>query len=352
MSDKNYISAEANELLLASLLESSKKHRIKKIAERYGIKLTDKNTKQQMIDAALPAVEVNFGVRLKQYSADDLRIAMGCLTEKEIDPSTADQIMDSAPFYDGAVFVTAKKDRLFTAVPHELAGKLMMQCATRCFDNSRSELERAAAACAVIYGSFTARMLADAANSAFGLSVTEQEAQEYVIPAQEPCEIRPEAAGTDYYIPTRGEIEAYATYGTDAGNYYYRQIVNFVYNNTGISYDSARQLMKDIASWCATDQHFTVIFEKIEKSGLRLSTDQFNYLLSMIGELSTRTRKPSLKGHRPDEFEGIKPVVMPQIRQTAAVKPQPVRVEHKPGRNDPCPCGSGKKYKKCCGINN
>lgn len=22
----------------------------------------------------------------------------------------------------------------------------------------------------------------------------------------------------------------------------------------------------------------------------------------------------------------------------------------KPGRNDPCPCGSGKKYKKCCGV--
>ena len=22
------------------------------------------------------------------------------------------------------------------------------------------------------------------------------------------------------------------------------------------------------------------------------------------------------------------------------------------GRNDPCPCGSGKKYKKCCGANN
>ncbi|MGI6764726.1 MAG: SEC-C metal-binding domain-containing protein [Anaerovoracaceae bacterium] len=22
----------------------------------------------------------------------------------------------------------------------------------------------------------------------------------------------------------------------------------------------------------------------------------------------------------------------------------------KPDRNDPCPCGSGKKYKKCCGA--
>ncbi len=30
-------------------------------------------------------------------------------------------------------------------------------------------------------------------------------------------------------------------------------------------------------------------------------------------------------------------------------KPAPVTVEDEPGRNDPCPCGSGKKYKKCCG---
>ncbi len=27
-----------------------------------------------------------------------------------------------------------------------------------------------------------------------------------------------------------------------------------------------------------------------------------------------------------------------------------VRAEKKIGRNDPCPCGSGKKYKKCCGA--
>jgi len=30
---------------------------------------------------------------------------------------------------------------------------------------------------------------------------------------------------------------------------------------------------------------------------------------------------------------------------------QPVRVEPKVGRNAPCPCGSGKKYKQCCGRN-
>ncbi len=32
-------------------------------------------------------------------------------------------------------------------------------------------------------------------------------------------------------------------------------------------------------------------------------------------------------------------------------KKVPVRKEAKVGRNDPCPCGSGKKYKKCCGAN-
>lgn len=32
-------------------------------------------------------------------------------------------------------------------------------------------------------------------------------------------------------------------------------------------------------------------------------------------------------------------------------RPQPVKVEKKVGRNDPCPCGSGKKYKNCHGKN-
>ena len=29
--------------------------------------------------------------------------------------------------------------------------------------------------------------------------------------------------------------------------------------------------------------------------------------------------------------------------------PKPIVTEKKAGRNEPCPCGSGKKYKNCCG---
>jgi len=30
--------------------------------------------------------------------------------------------------------------------------------------------------------------------------------------------------------------------------------------------------------------------------------------------------------------------------------PEPAKADEKVGRNEPCPCGSGKKYKKCCGA--
>jgi preprotein translocase subunit SecA len=36
-------------------------------------------------------------------------------------------------------------------------------------------------------------------------------------------------------------------------------------------------------------------------------------------------------------------------RQGESVKQQPIVNKDSVGRNDPCPCGSGKKYKKCCG---
>ncbi len=39
----------------------------------------------------------------------------------------------------------------------------------------------------------------------------------------------------------------------------------------------------------------------------------------------------------------------PNVDGEGAAKKEPVHVQEKVGRNDPCPCGSGKKYKNCCG---
>jgi preprotein translocase subunit SecA len=54
-----------------------------------------------------------------------------------------------------------------------------------------------------------------------------------------------------------------------------------------------------------------------------------------------RTSKPELVS----ESNG-----MPMEDTRELQKPTPVRVEQKVGRNDPCPCGSGKKFKNCHGV--
>ena len=56
----------------------------------------------------------------------------------------------------------------------------------------------------------------------------------------------------------------------------------------------------------------------------------------------------------------VQPKPQAEIKREQVAKPvdtgsdgslskQPVRAKKTPGRNDPCPCGSGKKYKHCCG---
>lgn len=42
--------------------------------------------------------------------------------------------------------------------------------------------------------------------------------------------------------------------------------------------------------------------------------------------------------------------VAPAVVQINAFFHAPQAKTAKPGRNDPCPCGSGQKYKKCCGA--
>ena len=57
------------------------------------------------------------------------------------------------------------------------------------------------------------------------------------------------------------------------------------------------------------------------------------------------TSRFALAGQRPGQQEEQ------ESPQAPKAKPKPIRVGPKVGPNDKCPCGSGKKYKKCCGAN-
>ena len=57
-----------------------------------------------------------------------------------------------------------------------------------------------------------------------------------------------------------------------------------------------------------------------------------------------QVRKPAI-GAKPSG-----PVIKPPSSQMTRAQMEAERAK-KVGRNDPCPCGIGKKYKKCCGAN-
>ena len=101
--------------------------------------------------------------------------------------------------------------------------------------------------------------------------------------------------------------------------------------------------------------------------------ESFNLFSKMLGKVNREVLAILNKGYIPVRGGGEQPSEMQQQRERAKVdvnklhasrmqaaaqagaadkgKPSPVKVEKKVGRNEPCPCGSGKKYKHCHGKN-
>ena len=73
----------------------------------------------------------------------------------------------------------------------------------------------------------------------------------------------------------------------------------------------------------------------------------FDMFEEMIHSIQEETVKYLYHVRKPEKMER-KRVANPQ---DTSDKQQPVVKKKKIGRNEPCPCGSGKKYKKCCGRN-
>ena len=85
------------------------------------------------------------------------------------------------------------------------------------------------------------------------------------------------------------------------------------------------------------------------------SFNMFEELVKAIREESVKAVF-SLKPKRKEQVVNVKMTnnvtnLMTNASGEDTPKRKPVKAEKKIGRNDPCPCGSGKKYKNCCGKN-
>ena len=74
--------------------------------------------------------------------------------------------------------------------------------------------------------------------------------------------------------------------------------------------------------------------------------DMFEEMVHFIQEDTLRRLYTAIISRPPERREVAKNIV---TNVDTSVAKSPVKAAGKVGRNDPCPCGSGKKYKECCG---
>ncbi len=91
------------------------------------------------------------------------------------------------------------------------------------------------------------------------------------------------------------------------------------------------QIMADFAAWC-------------QEQGIDEAAMNDQQQIQELNEKWMATPRPAFDGKTPAEMSQGDPSLM-GMKKVETYR----REEAKVGRNDPCPCGSRKKYKKCCG---
>lgn len=206
--------------------------------------------------------------------------------------------------------------------------------------------------------------------------------------------------GKPYYIPRKEELLKYADDCYFEQTLQSRALRTYFRRQKGLTRAQAEEFVEELQLFASSGENdFEEVMDDIIRMGMRFENElDVNEFLRLYADMSNHTRMAMNRGHTPEE---LSKKLSPQDRSpksivfgphiTAALKngtmdmeelrrgilqmeipneglrrsmlenldhiqnpavPAPKSVEKKKiGRNDPCPCGSGKKYKNCCGRN-
>lgn len=194
----------------------------------------------------------------------------------------------------------------------------------------------------------------------------------------------------EFYIPSVQQIEEICSIGYEASSLAYKKLETFFMRKMDMPYEHA-------VTWCL--QVWLNSYERetpVDVIGIMSEADiefkseeQMNEFVGLLMDAHNNTRMKENRGHKPNELvsreiSGGIPTIVPGSSRAAAIlrdaapylgemgipvdfegnadtinavmypdglEGSTVRVEKKVYPNDRCPCGSGKKYKKCCGRN-
>lgn len=193
-----------------------------------------------------------------------------------------------------------------------------------------------------------------------------------------------------FYIPSAQQIDEICKNGYEASSQAYKKLEAFLMRRLSLPYEQA-------ISWCLQvwansyeGESPAQVMNKMSEANIVFDSDKLmNEFMSLLMTAHNNTRMKENRGHKPNElarrdFAGGMPTIVPGSSHAAAILKdaapqlqamgipldldgnadvipttmfpngldgQTVKFEKKVYPNDPCPCGSGKKYKKCCGRN-
>ncbi len=126
-----------------------------------------------------------------------------------------------------------------------------------------------------------------------------------------------------------------------------RALMMYIMDNKWVDHLSNIEILKEGIGLRAYGQRDPLLEYRKE------AFNMFNDMMQSIGEDFI---KLIMRVRFREEGEAAEPPPQKSVFRNAATNraadgpKEPQKAKDKVGRNDPCPCGSGKKYKKCCGI--
>jgi hypothetical protein len=196
--------------------------------------------------------------------------------------------------------------------------------------------------------------------------------------------------GKDFYIPGPDEIVEYTENGYPVSDPCYRRLKTFFVREMNMDMDKAEEYMAVIWGQVSMGNSLLDIMDIFEEDFIFPTKDALETFVFIMTEVNNHTRMVANRGWTPEEIltrmppvpQGKRTTIVPMSSEAAALLGESskelksmgfeVDLDHNADEitttfmpdgpsgkiitgkkkiypNDPCPCGSGKKYKKCCG---
>lgn len=194
----------------------------------------------------------------------------------------------------------------------------------------------------------------------------------------------------DFYIPSAQQIDEICRIGYEASLSEYKKLESFFIKKLRLPYEQAVTWCLQVWANSYEGESPLKIINKMTEANIEFEEKMINELLELVMAAHNNTRMKENRGYKPSEMARKMPIdkmptIVPASSKAAAIlmdaapqlqamgvpvdlngntdvihttmfprglSEEPIRVEKKIYPNDPCPCGSGKKYKKCCGKKN